>query len=228
MSHSGTRFNWVAAAAPNTVGGRRVHPPEAGKILTRKINRKERRKAIRSALSASVIKEIVQKRGHIVEEYPLVIENPVEELKKTKEVLELLVKLGLTSELDRSSKTTEKTGKAKRRGRTTKGRIGPLFVVSKYCPLMGAAKNIPGINVSEVKSLNAELLAPGCDYGRLVLYTEAAIDMIDRLKLFMDSSVIEEKKEKAEKTEKKVPVEKKKEPTEKKPVKKAAVKETKK
>jgi large subunit ribosomal protein L4e len=231
MSHSGTRFNWVAAAAPNTVGGRRVHPPEVGKILTKKVNRKERRKAIRSALGASVVKELVLKRGHIVEEYPLVIENSIEELKKTKEVLELLSKLGLDKELERSSKTTMKTGKAKRRGRTVKGRKGPLFVVSKYCSLMDAAKNIPGIEVSEVKSLNAELLAPGCDYGRLVLYTEGAIDMLDKMKLFMDDSVVEvkaEKTEKAEKKEKKAPAVKKVSTEKKATSKKPAVKETKK
>jgi len=60
MSRSGTRFNWVGAFAPQTVGGRRAHPPKASKIWTQKINTLENRKAIRSALSATIIPEIVR------------------------------------------------------------------------------------------------------------------------------------------------------------------------
>ena len=50
----GTRFNWMGATAPNTVGGMQPHPPKAERIWARKINKKERRKAIRSALAASI------------------------------------------------------------------------------------------------------------------------------------------------------------------------------
>ena len=31
LSRGGTRMNWVGAFAPGTVGGRRAHPPKAGK-----------------------------------------------------------------------------------------------------------------------------------------------------------------------------------------------------
>ncbi len=31
MSSRGTRMNWVGAFAPGTVGGRKAHPPKAGK-----------------------------------------------------------------------------------------------------------------------------------------------------------------------------------------------------
>ncbi|MBI1970756.1 50S ribosomal protein L4 [Candidatus Woesearchaeota archaeon] len=33
LSRSGTRFNWVGAVAPGTVGGRQAHPPKAQKDL---------------------------------------------------------------------------------------------------------------------------------------------------------------------------------------------------
>src|SRR3990167_8005974 len=64
MSRRGTRMNWVGAFAPGMVGGRRAHPPKSEKIQHKKINEKERIKAIRSAISATVSKDVVAKRGH--------------------------------------------------------------------------------------------------------------------------------------------------------------------
>ena len=194
MSHRGTRFNWMGATNPNTRGGREAHPPQAEKVIYRKLNRKERRKAIRSAMAASVIKELVSARGHVVSEYPLVIDNSAEDMKKTKEVLDMLAKLGLEKELERAARRSSKTGNAKRRGRPYQQAIGPLIVVSGKCSLIGAACNIPGVEVVEVANLNAEVLAPGADMGRLTLYTEGSIKKIAELRLFTDSPVKEEKK----------------------------------
>ncbi len=193
LSYRGSRFNWQGAAAPNTVGGRQSHPPKAEKIIARKINKKERRKAIRSAMAASVIKDHVLKRGHVVEEYPVVLEDSVEDLKQTKDVLKLFAKLKLEKELERASKKTEKTGNARRRGRKNKKRKGPLFVVSKKCDLFKSASNIPGVDVVDIKSLNAELLAPGCEIGRLTFYTKGAVEKLEKFNLFTDNVVVEEK-----------------------------------
>jgi len=55
---------------------------------------------------------------------PLVLEDAVEEIKKTKEVTELLNKLGLKDELQRAAEKTENTGKARRRGRRFKKEKG--------------------------------------------------------------------------------------------------------
>ncbi|MEK6916322.1 MAG: 50S ribosomal protein L4 [Nanoarchaeota archaeon] len=225
MSHRGTRFNWTGATAPNTRGGREAHPPKAEKIIYKNLNRKERRKAIRSALSASVLKELVLKRGHIVEEYPLVLEDSVQELTKTKEVIELLVKLGLSKELERAERKTLNTGKARRRGRAYKKAIGPLIVVSEKCALLESASNIPGVEVVEVKNLNAELLAPGTDCGRLTLYTEGSIKKFLELRLFTDSPVKEEKTTKKPAVKQEKPVKEKKAAAPKKETKpKAAAK----
>ena len=164
LSRRGTRFTWVAAYAPGTVGGRRAHPPKAEKILEKKMNRKERRKAIRSALAATLIKELVQKRGHKVPaQYPIVLENSIEELQKTKEVQQLFEKIGLQEELQRVSKQSMRAGKGKRRGRLYRTRKGPLLVVSKQCPLVKAAHNVLGVDVEIVNNINAELLAPGAE-----------------------------------------------------------------
>ena len=80
-----------------------------------------------------------------------------------------------------------------------KKRKGPLFVVSQNCPLVKAASNIPGVDVVAVRSINAELLAPGCQCGRLTLYTRSAIEELDKYKLYTDKIILKEKKSSSQK-----------------------------
>ena len=179
LSHSGTRFNWVGALAPNTVSGRRAHPPKVERIWDKKLNTKERRKALRSALAATMHRSIVATRGHILpKEFPFILSNDVENIKKTKDVIELLYALGFKDELDRTKEKIHRAGKGKNRGRPYKVKKSILFVVSKKCDLNMAAANVSGIDIVTPNHLNAELLAPGCSIGRLTLYTEGAIDEI--------------------------------------------------
>jgi large subunit ribosomal protein L4e len=196
MSRSGTRFNWTGAFAPGTVGGRRAHPPKASKIWAKKINDKERRKAIRSAMAATMAKDLVVERGHALpDSYPFIITDDFESLSKTKSVKDALLKLGLTDELKRASEKTYRAGKSRLRGRKYRKRKGPLFVVSKECPLLKAAVNIPGVDAVAVSDLNAELLAPGSVPGRLTLFTQSAIDRLDKEKLFHEKPKTAKKKE---------------------------------
>lgn len=185
MSRRGTRMNWVGAFAPQTVGGRRAHPPKAEKIWSKSINKKERRKAIRSAMSATIIKEIVSKRNIIPKHYPFIIDNEFENIDKTKNVREAFDKIGLTNDLNRSEVKKVRSGKGKMRGRKYKKKIGPLIVVSKDCKLLKSGANIPGVNVVIVNNLNTELLAPGTQAGRLTLFTRSAIDKLEKEKLFL-------------------------------------------
>ncbi len=188
LSRRGTRFNWVGAFAPGTVGGRRAHPPKAEKIWEKKINIKEKRKAIRSALAATLYPEIVSKRGHKVPEgYPFIIEGSFEGLSKTKEVIGALEKLGFSDELKRTEERKIRAGKGKARGRKYVTKKGLLIVVSDKCSLLKAAKNIPGIDVVKADKLNAEHLAPGTYPGRLALFTEKALDEIEKKGLFLGS-----------------------------------------
>ncbi len=187
LNRRGTRFYFVGATAPMTVGGREAHPPKAIKNWVQKINIRERRKAIRSALAATMNKEIVQERGHFVPDtFPFVLDSTIESLAKTKEVTELLKAFGFNQELERAQKTTIRAGKGKLRGRKTKTKKSFLFVVSKDCPLLKAAANVAGADVVPVNSLNAELLAPGSHPGRLALYTESALDVLAQHNLFAD------------------------------------------
>ncbi len=186
LTRRGRRFYWVAAFAPGTVGGRKAHPPKSEKIWKQKINKKERRKAIRSAISAAVVAELVKKRNHVLPKvYPIIIENKFEELDKTSKVKKVLEKIDLKEELERVNKKKVRAGKGKSRGRTYKKKKGPLIVVSKECELQKSAKSIPGVDVCLVKNLNADLLAPGADIGRLTIWTEGAIERLSKEKLFV-------------------------------------------
>ncbi len=181
----GTRMNWVGAFSPNTVGGRRAHPPKSKKVFMKKVNKKERKKAIRIGISATVRSDLVKSRGHIVpEDYPFVIDKKFEELSKTKEVRGILKAFGLEKELERVNKKKIRSGRGKSRGRKYKTGKGPLIVVSKEVNAIKAADNIPGIDIVNVKEINAELLAPGKVPGRLTLWTTGAIETLEKEKLF--------------------------------------------
>ncbi len=186
LSRRGTRMNWVGAEAPGTVSGRRAHPPKAEKIYNQKINAKERKKAIRSALHASIDRKMVEKRGHFPpKDYPFIINDSFESMKRTKDVIDALTKVGLTEELDRTSGRKIRAGKGKMRNRRYKSKTGVLVVVSKSCELSIAGRNVPGVDVITIKRLNAKYLAPGSDPGRLTLFTNGAVEIMEKEKLFM-------------------------------------------
>jgi len=185
MTRRGTRMGWVAAVVPGVVGGRKAHPPKAQKNWDQKINKKEKRKAIRSAMAATLLSELVKKRGHNPpENYPFALDSTAEQLKKTKEVEKAFTTLGLTSELQRASKKKIRAGKGKARSRPYKKRKGPLVVVSGQCPLLKSAKNIAGVDVVSINKLNTKDLAPGGAPARLTIFTHKALEILKEKKLF--------------------------------------------
>lgn len=175
----------TGAFAPGTVGGRLAHPPTSEKKIVKKIPRKEKRLALFSAIAATASKEMVVSRGHSVEgipQIPLVVANDLEGLKKTRDVEETLIKLGVLADIYRVRESIKiRAGKGKLRGRKIKQAVGPLIVVAEDRGLGEAARNIPGVEVVPVKSLNAEVLAPGTHPGRLTIWTVSAIETLDKL-----------------------------------------------
>ncbi|MDD9953986.1 MAG: 50S ribosomal protein L4 [Candidatus Woesearchaeota archaeon] len=186
LTRRGTQMYWVGAEAPGTVGGRRAHPPKPYKNWEQKINQKENRKAIRSAMAATVDKELVVARGHkIPENFPFALDNSFEKIAKTNELTKALEQLGFAAELLRGANRKIRAGKGTMRNRKYKQAKTFLFVVSsREAALMQAAMNVPGADVVSVEALNAELLAPGTHPGRLTLYTQAALDRVEKEKLF--------------------------------------------
>ena len=173
------------AFAPFTVGGRRAHPPKVEKKLRERINKKERRLAIRSAIAATKDRKIVSSRGHAVddiEELPLVVTDEFEGIKKTKQAKEVLKKLGLWSDVERVTASRKiRPGRGKMRGRRYRQAVGPLLVVGEDRGVGRAARNIPGVEVIPVSQLGAEQLAPGGVPGRLTLWTKSAIHKLDEV-----------------------------------------------
>jgi len=167
MWRRGTQFMWVGALAPGTVGGRKAHPPKASKIWNLKINKKERAKAIRSALGGSAKESIA-----VLDDF--------ENISKTKESIKILKLLGFKVE----SVKRKKAGRGKSRGRAFRYSKGALVIVSKKCNLFRAISNIPGYDVVDIKSLNADLLTLGKDMPRKCIFTEGALNIMDKEKLF--------------------------------------------
>lgn len=186
MARSGSQFTWEAAFVSGTRKGRRAQPPKSEKNHVEKINKKENRKALISAISATVIPEFVAKRGHKVPQgYPFALDSGVQEISKTKDALSMLSKLNLGAELERCDVNKIRAGRGKMRNRKYIRKTGPLIVVSKPCKLQKACENIPGVQVKNVFSINAELLAPGTQPGRLTLWTSEALNIMKEKKLFM-------------------------------------------
>jgi large subunit ribosomal protein L4e len=167
------------------VKGRAGHPPTSEKRIVKKIPKKEKRLALCSAIAATASKELVSSRGHAIEdipEIPIIITDEFQELKKTKEVEETLISLGVLSDIYRVKDSRKiRAGKGKSRGRRTKQRKGPLLVIAENKGIAEAAQNIPGVEVVAVNNLNAELLAPGTHPGRLTIWTNGAIGKLNQL-----------------------------------------------
>jgi large subunit ribosomal protein L4e len=138
---------------------------------------------LRSALAATGSKEIVASRGHIVEEvrdFPLVVSDDIQGLKKTSQVEEVFLKLGVWPDVFRVKESIkERAGKGKRRGRRIKHAVGPLLVIVENQGVAYAARNLPGADVAQISNLNVELLAPGTHPGRLTVWTKSAFEKLD-------------------------------------------------
>ena len=173
-----------AAFIVGVVGGRAAFPPTPEKNIKKRINKKEKRLALLSGIAATADKEVVSRRGHVIESVkalPLVVEDDVQALQRTKEMKEFLMKIGVWQDVLRGSRTKTRAGKGKMRGRRKKEGKGPLIVVAEDLGISKAGGNLPGVDVVEVKKLNTELLAPGTHAGRLTIWTRSAVSALDEL-----------------------------------------------
>lgn len=168
----GQRFGFIGAFVANAVGGRKAFPPKSEKIFEEKINKKENKKAIRSAL-ASIVNNLK------------IIDDKFMNLKKTKDIQTALQKIGLKEDIEKAKDKKIRAGKGKMRGRKYKIKKGPLLVVAEDSVAVKAAENIAGVDIANVKKLNAELLCPGCKPRRAVIFTKKAIDIMKKEKLYL-------------------------------------------
>jgi large subunit ribosomal protein L4e len=176
------RENGQGRRVPQTVGGRKAHPPKAEKDQGKRINDKERQLAVRSAVAATADADLVAERGHQFDsdlELPLVVSDEFEELVKTKEVVAFLEAVGLDADIERADERTVRAGQGKARGRKYRRPTSILFVTSEEPSK--AARNLAGADVATAANVSAEDLAPGTHAGRLTVWTESALaEVADR------------------------------------------------
>jgi large subunit ribosomal protein L4e len=168
-----------AAKVPQAKGGREAHPPVVAKVLVKAINVKEKQKAFRSAVAASVREDLVRGRGHIFDgSVPVVLEDKFESLDRTRDVVSALSAAGVYQDIERAKESRKvRAGRGKMRGRRYKQRKS-LLIVTAAKPLR-SARNLAGVDVVTIDQLNVEHLAPGMQAGRLTIWTESALSRLE-------------------------------------------------
>lgn len=173
------------AFIPQAIGGRRAHPVRAEKNHHEKVNNKERRFAIRSAIAATTDAELVAARGHVaenIEQLPIIVEDDLEAVKTASETREIFEKLGVYDDVIKAKNSKHiRAGRGKTRGRKYKQGKGPLVVVGEDKGISLGARNHAGVDIVVVDNLNAELLAPGTHAGRLTIFTKSAVEKLGGL-----------------------------------------------
>ena len=176
------RQNGRARRAPQTVSGRKAHPPKAEADRTESINTNERKLATRSAIAATADADLVAERGHAFDEeteLPLVVSDEFEDLEKTREVVSFLEAAGLDGDVERAENGKSiRAGRGTTRGRKYKQPKSILFVTSSETGPSRAARNLAGADVATAAEVNAEDLAPGAQAGRLTVWTESALEEV--------------------------------------------------
>jgi len=178
MSRRGSQFAWVAAEIPFARGGMRAHPPKViSQMKKLRVNKKEMKLALMSALSATTSPKEMTKRYKSLEHakidnLPLVVEAKISTL-NTKELISSLKKI-LGEQLFKVALKIKKirSGKGRRRGRKYKSNAGALIITGKEEELKSHV-----FDSANSKNVSITDLAKG-GVGRLTVYTEQAIKEI--------------------------------------------------
>lgn len=181
----GTHRSGQAAFGNMCRGGRMFAPTKTWRKWHVKVNQNQRRFAVVSALAATALPSLVLARGHRIEqinEVPLVVESAVESFAKTKEAVALLKTLNAYSDVVKVSNSRKlRAGKGKLRNRRHRQRRGPLIVYNEDNGIVKAFRNLPGVELVNVRRLNLLQLAPGGHLGRFVIWTHSAFTALDEI-----------------------------------------------
>jgi len=166
-------------------GGRMFAPTKTWRRWHRRVNTKQRRYAICSAIAATGIPALVMSKGHRIEEtpeVPLVVADKIQEFKRTKEAVGFLRKFKAWTDIQKVYKSKRlRAGKGKMRNRRRIHRLGPCIIYDQDNGITRAFRNIPGITLLNVSKLNLLRLAPGGHVGRFCIWTEGAFRKLDNL-----------------------------------------------
>ena len=170
MSRHGASFNWIGATVSNTRGGRRPHAPRAEKNLIKKVNKKELGLALRSALAGTFSAISLEKKFGRKMELGGVFSNDILDI-KTKDFLRAME--SVFGDESFMKKKSIRAGIGKMRGRKYKSNAGMMFVIGNDEEMKRS-----GIDVVRVEDLAVKDLAPNGVAGRLVCYSEKAVEEI--------------------------------------------------
>jgi large subunit ribosomal protein L4e len=174
-----------AAGVAGVRHGRVAHPPESWKTIYKKINNKEKKLGLCSAIAVTSKKELVQRRGHKIGNevnLPLVVSNDIESLAKTKDLKNLLIRLGLGDDIARASLARKaRTGTPRRRGRSSRSGTSALIIVGNDSKLVSLSRSIAGIDIKRAKDVSILDLLPGSKPIRLTIFSQGAIEYMKNL-----------------------------------------------
>jgi large subunit ribosomal protein L4e len=183
---SGTNRSGQGAFGNMCRKGRMFAPLKTWRRWHRKVNLKQKRHAIASALAASAITPLVIARGHRISSIPnlpLVVDDKVEGIEKTKDALSFLKRIGADEDVARVATTKAlRPGIGKLRNKRFKVRRGPLVIYSnENANLIKSVRNVPGVDICNVHRLNLKQLAPGGHLGRFIIWTESAFRALNKI-----------------------------------------------
>ena len=166
-------------------GGRMFNPTKTWRKWNRKVNTTQKRYAVASALAASAVPALVMSRGHLIDqvpEIPLVVDTAVESTKKTSAAKDILAALGALADVEKAADSKQiRSGKGKMRNRRYTLRRGPLVIYQTNDGVEQAFRNLPGVELCCVDRLNLLQLAPGGHMGRFCVWSQAAVDALDKI-----------------------------------------------
>lgn len=185
ISGSGTGRAAQGAFGNMCRSGRMFAPTKIWRRWHRRVNIKQKRHAVASAIAATAVPALVMARGHQIDqvnEIPLVLEG-LEKIERAKDLIAVLRRFGAGEDLDRVEKSVHlRAGKGKYRNRRYTLKKGPLIIYEdKNSAVRRAYRNVPGVDALSVHELSVLKLAPGGTLGRFVVWSSAAFKQLDHI-----------------------------------------------
>lgn len=197
----GTHRSGQAAYGNMCRGGHTFNPLVTYRKWHRKVNIKQKRFAVASALAASACPALVMSRGHKIEnvpQFPLIIDQDCEIMKaasKTKSAVAVLKAIGAYDDVLRSKESKHiRPGKGKMRNRRHLMKKGPLVIHASDSDsdFVRAFRNVPGLDMMHVNRMNILKLAPGGHLGRFIVWTADAIEQLKVMYSADDEKITDE------------------------------------
>ena len=165
--------------------GRMFAPTKTWRRWHHRINRNQRRYAMCAALAATALPSLLMARGHRIQkiaEVPLVVEDSIEGISKTRQAVKLLKTLKAYGDVEKSKHSIQlRPGKGKMRNRRYRQKKGPLVIYNRDSGIRRGFRNLPGVELLNVERLNLLQLVPGGHMGRFCIWSRGAFEKLDAL-----------------------------------------------